>query len=51
MRAKGLTDYAAWPLYYTLGKRHFVTFATDQPGGFDDAHIAGLLKLLGNAAA
>jgi hypothetical protein len=25
---------------------HFVTFATDQPGGFDDAHIAGLLKLL-----
>jgi adenylate cyclase len=23
-----------------------VTFATDRPGGFDDAHIAGLLKLL-----
>jgi adenylate cyclase len=46
MRAKGLTDYVAWPLYHTLGKRHFVTFATDQPGGFDDAHIAGLLKLL-----
>jgi adenylate cyclase len=46
MRAKGLTDYVAWPLYHTLGKRHIVTFATDQPGGFDDAHIAGLLKLL-----
>jgi adenylate cyclase len=46
MRAKGLTDYVAWPLYHTLGKRHFVTFATDQPGGFDDAHIAGLSKLL-----
>lgn len=46
MRAKGLTDYAAWPLYHTLGKRHFVTFATDRPGGFDDAHVAGLLKLL-----
>jgi adenylate cyclase len=46
MRAKGLTDYAAWPLYHTLGKRHFVTFATDRPGGFDAAHIAGLLKLL-----
>jgi hypothetical protein len=30
----------------TLGKRHMVTFATDQPGGFDDAHVAGLLKLL-----
>jgi adenylate cyclase len=23
MRAKGLTDYVAWPLYHTLGKRHF----------------------------
>src|ERR1700735_3791250 len=46
MRAKGLTDYVAWPLYHTLGKRHIVTFATDRRGGFDDAHIAGLLKLL-----
>ena len=46
MRAKGLTDYVAWPIYHTLGKRHFVTFATDRPGGFDDAHVAGLLKLL-----
>jgi adenylate cyclase len=46
MRAKGLTDYVAWPLYHTLGKRHMVTFATDRRGGFDDAHIAGLLKLL-----
>jgi adenylate cyclase len=46
MRANGLTDYVAWPLYHTLGKRHLVTFATDRPGGFDDAHIAGLLKLL-----
>ncbi|UQR63091.1 adenylate/guanylate cyclase domain-containing protein [Bradyrhizobium sp. C-145] len=46
MRAKGLTDYVAWPLYHTLGKRHIVTFATGQPGGFDDAHIAGLLRLL-----
>lgn len=46
MRAKGLTDYVAWPLYHTLGKRHIVTFATDRPGGFDDAHINRLLKLL-----
>ncbi len=46
MREKGLTDYVAWPLYHTLGKQHFLTFATDQPGGFDDAHIAGLLRLL-----
>ena len=46
MRAKGLTDYVAWPLYHTLGKRHMVTFATDRPGGFDDAHIASLLRVL-----
>jgi adenylate cyclase len=46
MRAQGLTDYVAWPLYHTLGKRHMVTFATTRPGGFNDAHIAGLLKLL-----
>lgn len=46
MRARGLTDYVAWPLYHTLGKRHIVTFATDRAGGFDDANIAGLKKLL-----
>jgi adenylate cyclase len=46
MRAMGLTDYVAWPLHHTLGKRHVVTFATDRTGGFDDAQIASLLKLL-----
>jgi adenylate cyclase len=46
MRERGLTDYVAWPLYHTLGKRHLITFATDRPGGFDDAHIAALKKLL-----
>jgi adenylate cyclase len=46
MRAAGLTDYVAWPVYHTLGKRHLVTFATDRPGGFDEAHIAALKKLL-----
>jgi len=46
MRAKGLTDYVAWPLYHTLGKQHLITFATDRPGGFDDAHIAALKNVL-----
>lgn len=46
MRAKGLTDYVAWPLHHTLGKRHLVTFATDRPGGFDDAHVAALKNVL-----
>ncbi|SFH65234.1 adenylate/guanylate cyclase domain-containing protein [Bradyrhizobium sp. Gha] len=46
MRAQGLTDYVAWPLHHTLGKRHIVTFATDCRGGFDNAHISGLLRQL-----
>jgi adenylate cyclase len=46
MRAMGLTEYVAWPLYHTLGKKHVVTFATDRVGGFDDAHIKSLQKLL-----
>src|SRR6185503_6804584 len=46
MRSNGLTDYVAWPLYHTLGKRHMVTFATDRPGGFDRTHMAALSKLL-----
>ncbi|MES2196982.1 MAG: adenylate/guanylate cyclase domain-containing protein [Pseudomonadota bacterium] len=46
MRANGLTDYVAWPLHHTLGKRHLVTFATDRPGGFEEAQVAALSKLL-----
>lgn len=46
MRAKGLTDYVAWPLYHTLGKRHLITFATDRPGGFGDSHLAALKSVL-----
>jgi adenylate cyclase len=46
MRQSGLSDYVAWPLYHTLGKRHMVTFATDRASGFDDAHLASLRKLL-----
>ena len=46
MRAKGLTDYVAWPMYHTLGKRHIVTFSTDRRGGFTDAHIASLRQLM-----
>jgi adenylate cyclase len=46
LRALGLTDYVAWPLYHTLGKRHAVAFSTDRPDGFDDAHLAALAELL-----
>ena len=46
LRAEGLTDYIAWPLDHTLGKRHLVTFATDAPRGFDDDHIVVLAEIL-----
>lgn len=46
MRARGLTDYVAWPLYHTLGNRHLVTFATDRPEGFSEQHIVELRKLI-----
>jgi len=46
LRAQGLTEYVAWPLLHTLGKKHFLTFSTDTPGGFGDADIAALKKVL-----
>jgi len=46
MYAEGLTDYIAWPIYHTLGKRHIVTFASDAPGGFTEQHLAFLRDLL-----
>lgn len=42
----GLTEYIAWPMEHTLGKRHIATFASDRPGGFSDEHTAFLQDLL-----
>lgn len=41
----GLTDYVAWPMDHTLGKRHVMTFASDRPGGFLDEHLEFLKDL------
>lgn len=46
LRREGVTDYVAWPFEFTLGKRHFITFATDRPGGFAEAELALLSDLL-----
>jgi adenylate cyclase len=46
LRRDGLTDYVAWPFEFTLGKRHFITFATDRPGGFAEEELALLSDLL-----
>jgi len=46
LRVEGLTDYLAWPLEHTLGKRHVVTFSSDRPGGFNDDDVELLADLL-----
>ncbi len=46
LRAEGHTDYVAWPLKHTLGKRHIITFSSNRPGGFSDDDIAALADLL-----
>lgn len=46
LRAKGHTDYIAWPLKHTLGKQHYITFSTDRPGGFTTADVRALTELL-----
>jgi adenylate cyclase len=46
LRAEGLTDYIAWPLDFTLGKRHIVSFATDRTGGFTEYELALLGDVL-----
>jgi adenylate cyclase len=34
LKREGVTEYIAWPMEHTLGKRHIVTFSSDRPGGF-----------------
>ncbi|MEF2553309.1 adenylate/guanylate cyclase domain-containing protein [Aurantimonas sp. A2-1-M11] len=46
LRAEGMTDYVAWPLEHTLGRRHVVSFASDDPAGFSDADLGFLADLL-----
>lgn len=46
LRKLGLTDYVAWPIDHTFGKRHIVTFSTELAGGFDERHIEFLRDLL-----
>ncbi len=42
LRAEGATDYLAWPLVFTNGDIHAVTWTTRQPGGFTDIQVAQL---------
>lgn len=46
LRREGYTEYIAWPVEHTFGKRHIVTFSTDRPGGFEEEHVVFLRDLL-----
>jgi adenylate cyclase len=46
LRAEGVTDYLALPLFFSDGAVHLVTCTTLQPGGFADAQIAGIEAII-----
>ncbi len=46
LRAEGLTDYLALPLFFTDGSVQLVTCTTRQPGGFTDGQIAGIEAIM-----
>ena len=46
LRAEGMTDYFATPLPSFTGERLLASYTTRQPGGFDDAQMAGLMRVL-----
>ncbi len=46
LRAEGVTDYLATPLFFTDGAVHVATWTTQQPGGFSDAELAGLESVI-----
>src|SRR5215471_12144283 len=46
LRAEGVTDYMALPLFFTDGAVHVVTCTTKEPGGFTDAQIASIEAII-----
>ena len=42
LRAEGVTDYLASPLFFTDGTIHVATCTTREPSGFTDEQIAGI---------
>jgi adenylate cyclase len=46
LRAEGVTDYLAMPLRFLSDEVHCATFATRRPGGFTEAEVAALQRVL-----
>lgn len=45
IRVRGGTDYIAMPLWFSTGRRQCMTFATNNPAGFEDEHVARLSEI------
>jgi len=46
MRAEGVTDYIALPLFFTDGSTHAASWTTRQSGGFTDDQLAALRAIV-----
>ena len=46
LKEEGHTDYTAWPIDHTQGKRHLATFSTSEPGGFTEEEMALFREIL-----
>lgn len=46
LRKEGMTDYLVVPLRFMSGEVHAASFATRRPGGFTDAQLTALRRLL-----
>ena len=51
LRERGATDYVILPLPFSDGHTHIVSFASNRPGGFSDAHMALIEAVLPPLAA
>ncbi len=46
IKAEGMTEYVALPLNFSDGKIHASTWSTDKAGGFTDAQVAAIRRIL-----
>ncbi|MBI1777728.1 MAG: adenylate/guanylate cyclase domain-containing protein [Proteobacteria bacterium] len=46
LRAEGVTDYLATPLFFSNGEIHLATWTTREPAGFTEAELAALDAIL-----
>jgi adenylate cyclase len=46
LRAEGVTDYLALPLFFTDGAVHLVTCTTREPGGFTEPQTGGIEAIM-----